>query len=70
MENWKAIRPGKEASFELYDLGKDLEELHDVADQNPEVLEKMIMYAKEAHTPPCEGRILDASMGFKGHDKD
>ena len=70
MSNWKAIRPNKGNSFELYDLSKDLEELHDVADQYPDILEKMIMYAKEAHTPSRKGKVLDASMGFKGHKND
>jgi arylsulfatase A-like enzyme len=70
MRNWKAIRPTKEAPFELYDLSKDLEELHDVADQNPDILEEMIGYAKEAQNPPCKGKVLDSSMGFKGHKKD
>ena len=70
MKNWKAIRPGKGASFELYDLSKDLEELNHVADQHPEILEKMKMYAKEAHSPVRLGKVLDASLGFKGHDQD
>lgn len=70
MSNWKAIRPNKEASFELYDLNNDLEELHDVADHYPEILEKMIKYTNEAHTPPCVGKVLDESMGFKGHKND
>jgi arylsulfatase A-like enzyme len=70
MNNWKAIRPDKGVPFELYDLSQDLEELHDVADQYPDILEKMTMYAKKAHTPPRLGKVLDASLGFKGHKKD
>jgi arylsulfatase A-like enzyme len=70
MGSWKAISPKKESPFELYDLSKDLEELHNVADQYPDILERMIKYAKDAHTPPCKGEILDASMGFKGHKND
>jgi hypothetical protein len=30
----------------------------------------MIIYAKEAHTPSRKGKVLDASMGFKGHKND
>jgi len=67
MSNWKAIRPKKGTPFELYDLSKDLEELHDVADQYPDILEKMISYAKQAHNTPCKGNVLDASVGFNGH---
>ena len=70
LSNWKAIRPNKGQPFELYDLSKDLEELHDVSDQYPDVLEKMIMYTKEAHTNSHKGKVLDPSMGFMGHDKD
>lgn len=70
MKNWKAIQPNKGKPFQLYDLSKDLEELNDVAAQHPEVLEKMTMYAEEAHTPPRHGKVLDASIGFKGHEKD
>jgi hypothetical protein len=39
-----------------------------VADKFPEVLEKMIIYAKEAHTPSGEGKVLGASKGFKGQN--
>ena len=37
---------------------------------NAYVLEEMIAYAKEAHRPPCEGMVLDPSVGFKGHKDD
>lgn len=70
MNNWKAIRPARDNSFELYDLSKDLEELHNVALQYPHILEEMIMYANEAHRPSCQGKVLDSSVGFKGHKKD
>lgn len=67
MGNWKAIRPGNEAPFELYDLSKDVEEQHDMAGLYPEILHKMQRHAQEAHSPACEGEILDPSLGFKGH---
>ncbi|MFC1652198.1 arylsulfatase [Planctomycetota bacterium] len=70
MKRWKAVRPGKTTPFELYDLSKDIEELDNVAARNPDVLKKMITYAQEAHTPPRRGKVLDASLGFKGHNKD
>ena len=65
MKNWKAVQAGKNEPFELYDLSKDVEELHNVADQHPDVLEKMKTYAKEAHAPVRAGEILDASLGYK-----
>ena len=69
MNHWKAISPEKGAPFELYDLSKDIEELHDVAAQYPKIIEKMKKYAKQAHTPVRLGKVLDASLGFKGHSK-
>lgn len=70
MNNWKAIRPTKNAAFELYDLSKDIEENNNVAANYPEILEKMMRYANDAHTPPAKGEVLDASLGFKGHQHD
>ena len=70
MGSWKAVRPDKSRPFELYDLSTDIEELNDVAAQHSDILEKMMRYAGEAHTRIRSGQILDASMGFKGHDAD
>jgi arylsulfatase A-like enzyme len=70
MNDWKAIRPNKNLPFELYDLSKDIEELDDVADQFPDIIEKMTAYARNAHTPVRLGKVLDASLGFKGHKED
>jgi arylsulfatase A len=69
INNWKAIKPNKNAPFELYNLSKDIQELDDVAAQHPEVLAQAKAYAKEAHTAPRIGKVLDASVGFKGHKK-
>ncbi len=38
---WKLIWYHLDGHYELYDLESDEEELHDVADDNPEVLESM-----------------------------
>lgn len=70
MNDWKAIRPNKNLPFELYDLSKDIEELHDVATQFPDIIKKVTIYAKKAHTPVRLGKVADASLGFKGHRKD
>ncbi len=69
MKNWKAIRPQKDAAFELYDLDSDIEERDNVAALHPAILEQMVAYAKQAHTPPRTGKVLDPSLGFKGHKK-
>jgi arylsulfatase A-like enzyme len=70
MGNWKAVKPGEEAAFELYDLSTDLEELNDVAEQYPGILEQMKIYAMQAHSPPRHGQVLDPSAGFQGHKAD
>ncbi|MBT3191778.1 MAG: hypothetical protein HN341_04420 [Verrucomicrobia bacterium] len=70
MGSWKAIKPRKDSGFELYDLSNDIQEQNNVAQQHPDVLSKMMAFAKRAHTPPRHGKVLDESVGFKGHMKD
>ena len=48
--NYKAIRLAPNKSLELYDLEKDLAEQHNIADQNPDVVEKIQNYLKTART--------------------
>ena len=47
-----------------------IEELHDVATQYPDIIKKVTSYAKGAHAPVRLGKVIDASLGFKGHEKD
>jgi arylsulfatase A-like enzyme len=70
MQRWKAVRPNKDAPFELYDLDADPEERSNVAVRHPDTLAQLVTFAQQAHTPPRKGRILDASLGFKGHTQD
>jgi arylsulfatase A len=70
MGDWKAIQPSKSKVFELYDLTRDIEEKNNVADKYPDILQKMTAYAQQAHTPRRNGKVLDASVGFKGHKAD
>ncbi|MDA8806297.1 hypothetical protein N9N55_03630 [Opitutales bacterium] len=70
INDWKAIRPNKNLPFELYDLSKDIEEVHDVAGQFPDIIKKVTTYAKKAHAPVRLGKVINASLGFKGHKKD
>jgi len=70
INDWKAIRPNKNLPFELYDLSKDIEEVHDVAGQFPDVIKKVTTYAKKAHAPVRLGKVINASLGFNGHKKD
>ncbi len=70
MGTWKLIQPSHAKTFELYDLSKDLGENSNIADLHPEILEKMKAFAEKSHTPPRQGRILDPTIGFKGHTID
>ncbi len=65
----KGKKKGKQPRFELYDLSKDIGEEHDVAAEHPEILEKMVTFAKEAHTPNVKGTYVEGGRekGFKGH---
>ncbi|MCA9124317.1 MAG: sulfatase-like hydrolase/transferase [Planctomycetaceae bacterium] len=66
MGNWKAIRPKSNASWELYDLGKDISESMNIADSHPEVLQQLVDYAAEAHEPAVEGTFHDPAI----HERD
>ncbi len=45
---WKAVRPGKKAAWELYDLEQDLGEQKNLAEQHPDTLKKLIAYNDSA----------------------
>jgi len=64
--HWKAIQRRKNADWELYDLGKDIEEKHDLAQEHPEVLATMKKLAEQAHEPAREGVFSDRT----NHEKD
>ena len=66
MGDWKAVKP-KKGSWELYNLSEDIEESKNLATTNPIILNKMIDYAKQAHTPNIPGVVLDESVAFKGN---
>lgn len=55
MKNWKAIQAQKNKPWELYDLNQDLSEAHDVAQQHPEIIQKMKEFAQQSHEPVKEG---------------
>ncbi len=64
MGNWKAVRPGRTAPYELYDLTSDLQEQHNIAVNHPDILARLLGFAKQAHSPPRHGRVLDPKVGF------
>ena len=53
MGKWKAVQRSPKNEIELYDLSVNLGETKDVADANPEVVEKAKAAFKEAHAD-CE----------------
>lgn len=67
MQDWKAVRPAPQKPFELYNLATDIQEQHNVAEQHPDVLAPMIELAKQAHSPPRRGRVLDPKVGFRAN---
>ncbi len=52
MGKWKAVRPHGDADLELYDLDKDMDESHNMADQHPEIMKKIKDYIKICRTEP------------------
>jgi hypothetical protein len=46
----------------LYDLATDLGEMHNLAEQRPDVMAKLMAYAKEAHTPLSPGVVYDRAL--------
>ncbi len=66
IENWKAVRPKKDAAWELYDLSVDISESNDLAGKQAMPLEAMIGLAKLASTPAVVGDWGDRTL----HEKD
>jgi len=67
MGDWKAIKPRKKNTFELYDLGEDVSEKRNVADKHPDILAKMKDLARRAHTPPRRGKVMNKALADKDH---
>jgi arylsulfatase A-like enzyme len=67
MDNWKAVSPGKNKPFELYNLKKDISEQNNIADEHPDILAKMKVFARQAHTENIPGGWIDKEKAFKGH---
>lgn len=49
MGKWKAVRPKWNAPLELYDLSQDVGEKHNVAQEHPDLAEKMARIMEEQH---------------------
>jgi arylsulfatase A-like enzyme len=66
MQNWKAIQPKKNGAWELYDLGKDVSEATNIADQHPEVIKRMKRFAEQSHLPVQPGSYKNREL----HERD
>lgn len=66
MEKWKAVRPGRNRDWELYDLSRDLSEQHNLAADHSQVLARMTSIAQRAHEPVEEGVFHNREI----HEKD
>ena len=66
MDKWKAVRPKKNASWELYDLDADVSETTNVAGKHPDILARMKACAEQSHTPVQPGTFADRTR----HERD
>ena len=68
MANWKGIRKNiKQGNLEieLYDLSKDLQELNNVAKDNPDVVEKIAQIMRHEHSQPEVATFKMPALGDK-----
>jgi len=63
--SWKAIKV-KNAPWALYDLTQDVSETKDVADQHPELIERVAKLAEQSHEPVRAGTFSDRTR----HERD
>jgi len=72
MDNYKAVKPGPNKPFELYDLSADIEEKVNIAGRHPQIVKQLAAFAQEAHTENIPGGYLPGGRekGFKGHQAD
>lgn len=59
-DGWKIVRPGLDRPWELYNLRTDRSEMHNVAAEHPEILEKLVeeynKWAKRCMVEPYPGQ--------------
>ncbi|NOR75866.1 MAG: sulfatase-like hydrolase/transferase [Draconibacterium sp.] len=69
IDNWKGVRYGVSSETELYNLDADISESENVANEHPEILQKMNQLFEEARTEtegfPYGGKI----QNYKAKDK-
>ena len=75
--NWRAVKPAKSKSWELYDLSNDPSESMDIASSYPARVATMTALAEQAHQPVVEGTFSsterhkrDQRAKFGKHDQE
>ncbi|MCB0689029.1 MAG: arylsulfatase [Saprospiraceae bacterium] len=66
MDNYKAIRENirdGNLKIQLFDLNSDIQELHDIAAEHPEIVEKMEKIMQKEHTQASTPRFRMAALG-------
>jgi arylsulfatase A-like enzyme len=63
---WRAVKPDKAKTWELYDLAADPSESKDLASAHPDILAKLTALAAAAHEPVREGTFASTSL----HERD
>lgn len=64
--NWRAVKPDKQKTWELFDLSADPGEKKDLATSQPEVLARLTALATSAHQPVREGTFASTEE----HERD
>jgi arylsulfatase A-like enzyme len=60
--NWRAVKPAKAKTWELYDLATDPSESKDLAAAQPDILSKLTTLATAAHEPVREGTFASTAL--------
>jgi arylsulfatase A-like enzyme len=72
MEHWKAIRKNirqGNMTLELFNLEEDLQELHDVADEEPGLVQQMELIMEQEHSTPELERFRMKALDGKHSDQ-
>jgi arylsulfatase A-like enzyme len=69
--NWKAIKTGKgkQSVWALYDLEADISEYNDLSLEKPDILTKMMDFAKKSHRPARPGVYIDPQRQKHNRDR-